>query len=195
MKKIITFFLFMVTISLFATRLAIVIAPGDFQKKELIPVKKVFTKNNIAFDVFSTEKGIFLDMSGKYKENVKHTIEEIKVKNYAGIIIIGGTGTREFLWNNKLLQNKVREFNDKNKLIAAICFGPIVLINAGVLKGKAATCFRTFETVKIFKNNNVIYCNQGIIKSKNIITANGPQSANDFANSIIFYFKVKEKKK
>ena len=188
MKRILLLVFSLLLLNLFATRMAIVIAPGDFQKLELIPVKNILKKANIEYTIFSTKKGVFKDMTGTYEQKVERLISSIKVKKFDGIIIIGGMGTKKYLWNDKTLQNKVEKFYYRKKLVAAICFGPIVLVKSGILNNLRATCFKTPLTLKIFKKHHVTYMDKGVVRVQNIITSNGPKSAREFANKIVLYF-------
>ena len=76
-----------------------------------------------------------------------------------------------------------------NKLAAAICAGPIVLKQAGVIEGRKITSYPGFEN----QLSGGIYQEQGVVRDGNIITARGPALAVDFALAIIEYFLGKEK--
>jgi protease I len=70
------------------------------------------------------------------------------------------------------------------KVLGAICLGPAILANAGVLENKKATVFLDPQTEKIFKANNVINTNAVVEKDGKIITANGPKASYKFAKEI-----------
>ena len=175
----------------FTQNIAVIISPGGFQAKELNSVREMLKRNNINYDIYSTKAGDFWDMFRIQKEAVKKVINEIDVKKYDGIVIIGGIGVKKCLWENKILHDKILEFNKTEKLVAAICFGPIVLVKAGILNGKTATCYPTFETKKIFKKEKIKYLT-GVVINDNIITADGPGSAKKFADKILKYLKEKK---
>ena len=69
-------------------------------------------------------------------------------------------------------------------MVAAICLSPVVLARAGLLKGREATVFPTPEALEELENGGAIYVKQGVVVSGRVITANGPQSAQDFALAI-----------
>ena len=74
----------------------------------------------------------------------------------------------------------LKQHNDADKLIAAICAAPSVLGKLGILDGKQATCYPGFEN---FLGES--YVGGLVVESKNIITAKGPGLAADFAFCII----------
>jgi len=66
-----------------------------------------------------------------------------------------------------------------------------VLGKLGVLKGKSATCYPGFEDQLM----DAAYLNSGVVKSSNIITANGMGTAIDFGLAIIEHYLGKGKAK
>ena len=79
-----------------------------------------------------------------YTEKVGHNVpinvnfDEIKVDNYAGLVIPGGRSP-EFLRSNQPALLLVKEFFEKKKPVAAMCHSLMVLISAGVLKERKCT--------------------------------------------------------
>jgi GMP synthase-like glutamine amidotransferase len=51
------------------------------------------------------------------------TFDDVEPEDYAGIVVVGGTGSQEFLWTNKKLRSLVRAFFEQGKVVAAICLG------------------------------------------------------------------------
>ena len=68
-------------------------------------------------------------------------LNDIDPKEFDGLYIPGGTKGAEALRDDDRVIDIVKTFNDEEKLIAAICAGPIVLNKAGVLADKRATSF------------------------------------------------------
>jgi protease I len=60
---------------------------------------------------------------------------------YDAILIPGAAWNPLTLRNTPDVVKFVRDFRTTGKPTAPICHGPIVLINAGLLRGKGATCF------------------------------------------------------
>ena len=68
------------------------------------------------------------------------SFDQIDVKGYDGILILGGRAP-EYLRNDRRLLDVVREFDAQQKWIFAICHGIQVLAAAGITKGKRITCY------------------------------------------------------
>jgi protease I len=64
----------------------------------------------------------------------------VKTADYVGLVIPGGRAP-EYIRLNKRVIEIVQEFNKAKKPIAAICHGPLVLVTAGVLKGRTSSAY------------------------------------------------------
>ena len=87
-------------------------------------------------------------------------------------------------WSNECLMIMNEAFtdfaNENNKLVCAICAAPFILGRKGLLNGKEATCFPGFEN----ELSGAIVKNEGVVKSENIITAQGAGVAWEFGERI-----------
>lgn len=106
------------------------------------------------------------------------------MSDYNYIVIIGGSGSKKYLWENIILQSILINAN-KKKLIATICLAPICLINSGMIKNSSITAYKTKATLKLIKNSQNEYSEQNVCINDNIITANGPKALKEFAESIL----------
>ncbi|ENN96522.1 Pfpi family intracellular protease [Methanocaldococcus villosus KIN24-T80] len=165
-------------------KILMVIAPKDFRDEELFIPMEVFKEHGYGVDVVSTQKGTCVGMLGG-KIEVDKTIYEINPNDYIAIVIPGGIGSKEYLWNNEKLLELVREFYRENKTVAAICLSPVVLARAGVLKDKKATVFPTKEAIEELKKYGAEYVDEGVVIDGKIVTGKSPEYAKDFALAII----------
>ncbi|MFO3715708.1 DJ-1 family glyoxalase III [Anaerococcus cruorum] len=98
-------------------------------------------------------------------------LNDIDPHNYDGLYIPGGTKGAEALRDDDRVIDIVKTFNDEEKLIAAICAGPIVLNKAGVLADKRAT---SFPDLKDEIDNVLEYVDdQMVVTDGNITTSRG----------------------
>ncbi len=112
-------------------------------------------------------------------------IANVNPNDYSAIVIAGGIGSKQYLWSDKGLQELVKQFQYKNKVVAAICLSPVVLAEAGLLNGRDAAVYPDSEAIEILRDNGAIYSDRGIIISDKIVTARDPESAKEFAAAII----------
>ena len=98
-------------------------------------------------------------------------LNDIDPKEFDGLYIPGGTKGAEALRDDDRVIDIVKTFNDEEKLIAAICAGPIVLNKAGVLADKRAT---SFPDLKDGIDNVLEYVDdQMVVTDGNITTSRG----------------------
>ena len=71
---------------------------------------------------------------------LNYTFSDIKLDEYAGLVIVGGRAP-EYLRLDKKVLDLVRYFFNNNKPVAAICHGIQILTAAGVVKGRKMTAY------------------------------------------------------
>ena len=104
----------------------IIVAPHNFQEREFFDTKSVFDQNKFEIDIASTTSNNITGSSGtSLKPDI--TFEKIDVCAYDGLVIIGGFGARDYLWDNLNLRDILQEAYKKKKIIAAICLAPVIL--------------------------------------------------------------------
>ena len=80
-----------------------------------------------------------------YKLSADLTFKDVKVGDYAAVILLGGRAP-EYLRNDATLLTIVREFADTGKFVFSICHGIQILVAAGLAEGRKLTCY---EHVKL----------------------------------------------
>ncbi|OLU26450.1 type 1 glutamine amidotransferase domain-containing protein [Pseudomonas sp. PA27(2017)] len=65
----------------------------------------------------------------------------LNASDFDALVIPGGTVNADTLRLDENAQRLVKEFANSGKVIAAICHGPWLLINAGVIAGKTLTSY------------------------------------------------------
>ncbi|MDP2037287.1 MAG: DJ-1/PfpI family protein [Ignavibacteria bacterium] len=101
--------------------------------------------------------------------------------NFAGFIIIGGSGTRNY-WNNLSLQNIAKKFALNKKPVGALCCAPVILAKAGLLT-EPATCFIDDKTA--LEREGVEFVNSQVVTNRKIVTGQDPASSSEFVNTFI----------
>lgn len=112
---------------------------------------------------------------------VDQLIQEIHADDYAALAIPGGFeefGFYEEAYDEKFL-DLIREFNEKQKPIAAICVAALPLGKSGVLKGRNATTYHLSDGYrqKQLAQFGVNVVNRPIVTDGNIITSYCPETA------------------
>jgi len=113
-------------------------------------------------------------------------LKDVNVAMYDVVVFVGGSGATEYIFD-PTAQKIAGDAYKQGKIVAAICLGPRVLAEAGLLKGKRATVFSS-ETEAI-KAKGAIYTGKDVEIDGRIITASGPQAAEEFGKAIVTLLK------
>jgi len=162
-------------------KILMIIASQNFRDEELFKPRELFIKEGmeviLASSSLETSRGM---LGGTSKPDI--LISEVKVEEFDVIIFVGGMGSSEY-WDDPVAREIVKKAVSLDKLICAICIAPVTLANAGILDEKKATVFRS--EVKAIKKKGAIYTGKAVEVDGNIITAEGPQAATEFGQTII----------
>ncbi len=167
-------------------KILIILAYHGYQDHEFKTVKDYLVTLGAQVDIASTNIGVAQGKLGGFI-NIDFLFSDIEINNYNAVIFIGGPGAEE-LKDNKDAKHLAQIANRECDLLAAICIAPVILANAGVLRDKKATVFITKnyqQPAEELINYGAEYVNnQSVVEDENIITANGPQAAQEFVELI-----------
>jgi len=77
-----------------------------------------------------------------YEVAVVKTLDEVNTDDYAILVLPGGKAPAAVRKEPKALEI-ARSFFARSKPVATICHGPQILISAGLLRGRRATCYKS----------------------------------------------------
>jgi len=166
-------------------KVAMIIAFKDFRDEEYFIPKQVLKSAGSKITTVSSELGKAIGTYGG-EVNVDITLGELKVDDFDAIIFVGGSGALKYM-EDETCWKIAKEAILKNKVLGAICIGPAILARAGVLVDKKATVWSSpldKSAVKILKEEGAIYEDSPVVEDGNIVTANGPQAARKFGETI-----------
>jgi len=169
---------------------ALIISADLFEDCELKIPYQFLRELGIDVDITSLKKGT---IKGKNGFNIYATItlNEVDPKQYDILILPGGKGASVIRKEIKALEI-ARYFFDQNKLVAAICHGPQVLISAGLMKGRVATGYKSIA--KELENAGATYKDEEVVIDNNLITSRQPSDLNAFMKAIKEYLFVESKR-
>lgn len=162
-----------------------VILANGFEEVEAVGVIDILRRGEIDVNIISIEDS--LDVSGAH--NVKITcdskFDNVNFNDLDMIILPGGAGGVNRIKDFKPILHILKEFNENNKYIAAICAAPVVLEEAGILNQKEFTCYKGFEQYVA----NGKYLAEKVVQDGNIITSNCVGSVFDFGFKLVNLLK------
>ena len=161
-----------------------VIAPVEFRDEEYFIPKQILEEGGIEITTASTSD----TSTSKFGKQVDvDMLIENANSDYDVIIFVGGHGARDY-FDNQTALNLARKFLEEGKFVTAICIGPAILAKSGVLNDKMATVWASSnnkEGVDILEENGAKYVNQDVVIDEKVITANGPEAAEEFGKKIL----------
>lgn len=107
---------------------------------------------------------------------------DVKIDEYDGLIIPGGRAP-DYMRTNVGLVNIVKKAFVRGKVVAAICHGPQMLIEADVLRGKRATCWKSVTTD--LKNAGAKFIDEAAVVDGNMVTSRSPADLPNFCRETI----------
>lgn len=110
--------------------------------------------------------------------------------DYDMVVLPGGLPGADYLDNDERIKDILIKMANSEKITAAICAAPKVLLNAGLLENKKATSYPGC----LDQANNTDVSGDAVVVDGKVITSRGPGTAMDFALTLIESLAGKEKR-
>ncbi len=160
---------------------ALIVSGDLFEDTELlVPWYRLIEEEN-EVDIASITAGTITGKHG-YTVPVRFLLDEIDPVVYDLLVLPGGKAPAS-LRKNELLLSIVRHFFSENKPVAAICHGPQILVSAGVLSGRKATCYKSVADE--LKSAGADYRDEEVVVDGNLITSRIPSDLPAFCREIM----------
>ena len=160
---------------------ALIISGDMFEDTELLVPWYRLLEENIDVDIASIKAGAITGKHG-YKVTVKFSLDEIDPSSYDLLILPGGKAPAK-LRESEALLSLVRHFFSRDKPVAAICHGPQILVSAGVLTGRKATCYKS--VAEELKSAGADYRDAEVVVDGNLVTSRIPADLPAFSREIM----------
>lgn len=162
------------------------IVPNGFRDEEYSIPKEIFERNNIQVITSSSVGGKLTGKKGLTTANVDILLKDVAPSDYDTVVIVGGQKT---FWDDPKIIQILQELNRKGKPIGAICSSAVLPAQAGLMQGKNGTAFPGPEELRELEKHQVIYRGNAVETAGNIVTANGPEAAENFAKELVKLLK------
>lgn len=166
----------------------VIFLADGFEEIEALTVVDLLRRAGIDISMVSVMGRKDVTGSHRIKVEADEVIEDAGFDDVDMLILPGGMPGTSNLFGCEALKEKIREFNDNNKLLAAICAAPTVYGRMGLLEGKKACCYPGCEGD--LKGADVQTTE--VTKDGNFITSRGMGTAIPFGLAIIKQFQGKE---
>jgi protease I len=167
-----------------------ILATDGFEEVELTEPKKILESDGADCPIVSDKAKITSWHERQWNEafDTDIRIEEANAEDYDALILPGGVINPDRLRRNKKAVALVQDFNNLGKLIAAICHGPQMMIEADIVKGKALTSFHSIKTD--LKNAGANWTDADAVVDKNLVTSRHPDDLRSFNLRIIEFLSA-----
>jgi protease I len=148
---------------------ALIISGEGFEDSELLVPYYRLIEDGLKVDVASPMK----KFKGKhgYEMSASVSLDEVKEGDYDVLVLPGGRAPSK-IRDDARVTGIARAFMEKGKPVAAICHGPQVLVSAGVIKGRKATCYRTVR--EELEGAGADYSDKEVVVDGNLVTSRQP---------------------
>jgi protease I len=164
----------------------LIIATNGFEQSELeVPrdkLKAAGAKVQIASPDGQQIKGWEKNDWGRPAE-VDLKLADAKESDYDALVIPGGVMNPDKLRVDDDAMKLVKGFLASGKIVAAVCHGPWLLVQADALKGRQATSYKSIR--KDVENAGAKWIDETVVVDNGIITSRNPDDLPAFVDKII----------
>ena len=114
---------------------------------------------------------------------VDRNIDDVNANDYDALVLPGGVLNPDKLRRNKKAVEFAKDFLEAGKPVAAICHGPQLLIETGLLEDRDMTSYPSVQTD--LKNAGVNWHDREVIVDNGLVTSRSPDDLEAFNKKMI----------
>ena len=163
-----------------------IIATHGFEQSELEVPRDRLMAAGAAVDIVSPEAG---DIKGWDEKDwgrpvkVDKTLDQVAANDYDAIVLPGGQINPDLLRVNDKVLKLIRDVFNQKKIVAAVCHGPWLLIETGIVKGRKVTSYKSIKTDVV--NAGGKWEDSPVVVDNGVITSRNPRDLEAFSAKII----------
>lgn len=169
-------------------RVAILVANG-FEQVEMTEPRKALEQAGAKTDLISPEKKEVQGMNHDEKAEkfpVDRPLDSASPSDYDALLLPGGVANPDRLRMNPAAVKFVQSFFNENKPVAAICHGPWMLVEAGVLTRRTVTSWPSLRTD--IRNAGGEWVDREVVRGDGVVTSRKPDDIPAFNREMISLF-------
>jgi protease I len=162
-------------------RIAVVLG-GDFEDSEYRQPTDRLTEAGHQVTVVGSQRG---EVSGKRNQErvaVETTPDEVSPEQFEALLIPGGYSPDKLRTDSRVV-DFVRHFHEAGKLIAAVCHGPSLLVDADAVRGHRLTSWPSIRRDLVNAGGEVV--DEPVVVDGNLITSRKPDDLAMFCDAIL----------
>jgi protease I len=168
-------------------KVAILIAPEGTEHSELTQPLKAVEDAGAEVTLVGIEVGeaktVQSDLEPADAFRVDTTFKEVSADDFDALIIPGGTVGSDKLRGHGHAVKFVRGFFEQGKPVGAICHGPWLLVEAGVVAGRTLTSYPTLKTD--IRNAGGTWLDREVMVDDGLVTSRRPDDLRAFCDKVV----------
>lgn len=163
-----------------------ILATDGFEQSELEVPMKQLEDAGAEVHVVSLESG---EITGWDKDDwgqavpVDKVLADVSPSDYDALVLPGGQINPDLLRAEEAAVSFVKAFHRSGKPLAAICHAPWLLIEAGLVKDRRATSYKSIKTDMF--NAGARWEDSAMVRDGNLITSRNPGDLDVFCTALI----------
>ena len=154
-----------------------------FEDTELVETVRALNNAGVLVVVIGMSAGkIHRGRRGKARISVDVAADDVGVDELSGLIVAGGHAPDRMRLHEPMV-SLLRRAHDLEKVIAAICYGPQLLISADIVRGRRVTSWASIAVDLV--NAGATWVDEPVVQDGNIITARKASDLPRFNKAII----------
>lgn len=163
-----------------------ILTENGFEEVELTSPRKALEAAGAEVQIVSPQKG---KVRGWDKDHwsievpVDEVLDNAKPEDYDALVLPGGVMNPDRLRQNKKAVEFAQQFLEVGKPVAAICHGPQLLIETGMIEGRNMTSYPSLRTD--LENAGVIWVDKEVVTDNGLVTSRTPKDLDAFNKKAI----------
>jgi protease I len=168
----------------------LIMATDGFEQSELMVPQQKLSEAGAKVEIAAPKSRMSQDEIRGWDEKdwgksvkVDKDIESIDPSAYDALVLPGGQINPDKLRAEEKAIEIIRAFYSSGKVVAAICHAPWLLIEAGIIKGKKCTSYKSIKTD--VTNAGGQWRDETVVTDQGLITSRNPGDLDAFVSKII----------
>lgn len=156
---------------------------GDFEDSEFRKPYDSLRESGHDVVIVGSEPGKQVSgKQGKEKATIDATARDVAAGDFDAMVIPGGYSP-DHLRLDPAVVALVRDFSKLGRPLAAVCHGPQLLIEAGILQGRTVTSWPSVKTD--LRNAGAKWVDEELCEDGELITSRKPDDLNAFCDAVL----------
>jgi len=159
----------------------LILSANNFEDTELLVPLYRLREAGFTVDVASQSRETIRGKHG-YEVPVDKVFKDVVPAEY-GVLVLPGGKAPAAIRDDQAVQEIARSFFADGKPVAAICHGPQILVSAGLLKGRRATCYESVTPE--LQEAGALYEDSEVVVDGQLITSRKPEDLPAFNRELM----------